>query len=252
MEELHPYREDFVVVGGVSVALYHALEGRELSEPLYTSDLDLATSDEPIEQRQDSVEDILKDAGMEERIVGRKRGITKFIDPEETTDAFEIEVLMPRTGSGKENVGEPQPGLKAERLRYLNLLIESATIQQVCIEGNELICQLPDPGVFLVHKALTVEKRGILDERRKDYAYILDVLDLYSGEIGELADQVIQAVVTHEYREWIRRGLRELENYFQQDSDPLLYAVELLPDMSERRGHALVEKFIDEVPEINK
>lgn len=252
MEELHPYREDFVVVGGVCVALYHVREGGELSEPLYTSDLDLATSDDPIDERKNSVEEILKSAGMEERLVGRKRGITKFIDPEETTDAFEIEVLMPRTGSREEDVGEPQPGLTAERLRYLDLLIESASVQPVTIEGKELIFQLPDPGVFLVHKALTVEKRGTRAERRKDYAYILDVLDLYSGEIGQLADQVASAGVTHEYREWIRRGLRELEDYFQRDSDPLLYAVDLLPDMTERRGLALVEKFLDEVPDIHE
>lgn len=237
-------------MGGVCVAIYHVLKGEELADQLFTSDLDLGASAEYLKAKQEIVEEILASAGLEVKLAGRG-GVTKFEWPEDPQGVFLVEILVPLSGSGEDPTMKLESGLKVPRLRYLDLLIESASLRRVSLAETTVECRLPDPGVFILHKLLTAPKRSSPPKKRKDFAYALDILYLYSEELETLAGQIKEiSEVSHEYRRWIERALDNLEGRFQPDSDPLRYATDRLPDVDSTDGAALVEEFLAYVQDI--
>lgn len=252
LKQLSDYREEFVVVGGVCVALYHKQKDHDLTDALFTSDLDLAAEGQ-VETIEPSIKDRLESLGLE-AVKSRKAGARipkmrfEFPEEEREEEAFEVEFLLPLMGSGEDSSGYWQEDLPAERLRYLDLLLVNPDMVEMQLAGEDVSFQLPSPGMFIVHRALAAGERSDREKEKKDYSYVLDLIDLFSSEFDQLHESIYKAENIHsKYQTWIHNSLEEIESGFQRGRDPLLNAVERLDRISETRGEALVERFIESV-----
>ncbi len=252
LKALSDYREEFVVVGGVWAALYHRKKRRAMSDALFTYDLDLA-ADGRIETIYTSIKDRLEELGLEPSR-SRKAGSTdpkvrfEFLEQEREGKAFEVEFLLPLQGSGENSSGYWQEDLPAERLRYLDLLLVNPEMVDLQLAGEEVSVQLPSPGMFVLHRALAAGERTDREKEKKDHAYILDQICLFSSEFDQLQDSIQMAVDRNStYRKWIRDSPEEIKSGFQRGKDPLINAVDRLDHISETRAEALVEAFLKAV-----
>jgi prevent-host-death family protein len=112
--------------------------------------------------------------------------------------AYSIEFLTPLVGRPDDPEGQPlvtadvQAGLSAQRLRYLDLLLEAPwTVAIGHLPGAPageppLAVQLPHPGCFLVQKLLIADKRDPETERPKDLAYVYQVVQLFARDLPQL------------------------------------------------------------------
>ncbi len=159
---------------------------------------------------------------------------------------FEVEFLVPLKGSVQERNTVLQPDIIAEKLRYIDLLYENAEMIELDIGNHEVKFQRPKPGVFIAHRALAVEKRTG-EKKKKDVAYIIDLIHLFSDELYRLEQEVMEAKQrSGEHASWIKEAKQKVENYFLQDRDPLIHARERT-EIDEVRGRALVRDFLDRI-----
>jgi hypothetical protein len=136
-----------------------------------------------------------------------------------SSEAYSIEFLTPLIGRADDPEGRPlvttdvQAGLTAQRLRYLDLLLEEPWA--VSIEGMPgipvaeppLEVRLPHPGCFLVQKFLIADKRDPETERPKDMAYVYQVIQLFSRDLAQLAETVRTILETSAaQRSWLERA----------------------------------------------
>jgi hypothetical protein len=121
---LSDYLGELVLVGGYANALYryHPLASPFPGEPIGTKDIDFATA-KTVRTRGRRIRDLLIAGRFELRqeTLGMS-GVVKFGvagDP-----AADLEFLAPLTGRSREpSVQQVQPGLTAQALRYLDLLL---------------------------------------------------------------------------------------------------------------------------------
>jgi hypothetical protein len=117
-------------------------------------------------------------------------------------DRYMVEFLTPMTGASVSRSGRAlattdiQAGVTAQRLRYLDLLLESpwrvplAGLPGIPDATTTIEVRLPHPGFFIVQKILISEERNRQDKRPKDMAYVYQVVSLFRRELIALAEEV--------------------------------------------------------------
>jgi hypothetical protein len=151
----------------------------------------------------------------------------------EGEEAYSLEFLTPLTGPPVDRAGrvtvtaDIQAGVTAQRLRYLELLLETpwrvsfAGIPGIEAEGEPLTVQVPHPGAFMVQKLLIVDERTRADRRAKDLAYLYQVASLFRRELPALAAEVrarMDSVLA--WRRWLGRARREGNVLFATPAAP--------------------------------
>lgn len=235
-----PYLDSLVVVGGFAVRLYehHPRAAPAVTRVLRTFDADLATPPRlPVRGRP--LADLAEAAGLKPDFRGdRIPPVMKFVlaPPSGTAPGeaeYSLEFLTPLTGAPVDRAGrvagtsDVQAGVTAQRLRYLDLLLETpwhvslAGSPGLGAEREPLAVQVPHPGYFLVQKLLIASERTRQDRRAKDMAYLYQVASLFRRDLGTLAGEVrtrMDDVAT--WRTWLGRARRQAEVLFSGPASP--------------------------------
>ena len=255
-ENLH----NLVFIGGIASFLYHFKTG---TEPiLYTYDLDTVFSKNSITKDIDSASKTTGHSGLRKKIekigfeeipgLGRGKSSGKFITEKWGSKGKKvtIELLLPLRGKPR-GWGQIEPGLKAEALRYLDILIDN--LRQVEL-GDGLVINIPHPARFVIQKLLVYEKRKRVEEKEKDAAYIADVINLYFRDINFILEEIKS--MNEEYskapetKSWIKRAIDIYRKLFGEIiSDGTVAASDLL-NIDSRIINKQAERFIVKLDKI--
>lgn len=198
---LSPYLGDILVIGGAANALYrhHRLASASTVPPLLTKDLDLASPTALPRAERPAIAQLLGRANFAPSLHGRcVPPVMKFVRAGDA-DAAEIEFVCPLLGSGGEAnellTIEIQPGVSAQALRYVDLLLfEPWNVAWETIPGFGDLADLapvriPNPVTYVMQKVLLTEsERRSKPKRQKDCYYIYEVAHLFRDATPELSE----------------------------------------------------------------
>jgi len=136
------------------------------------------------------------------------------------------EFLAPLEGSECDRAGRPkdaiwvQDGLVAMPLRYVQLLLhDPLSISSGAVPGfdpqEDIDVRIPNPASYILQKALVLEKRPPL-KQRKDLAYVFETAALWY-EQGECIRSMVDSISSQspEWARWVERGERILFDGFE-------------------------------------
>jgi len=213
---LKPYLGEIVLVGGWVPYIYRKYGNMPFRHPsIRTTDIDIAVPREVPERGQATVDGLLTSAGFSVEIVGSYGGAVKY---ELATPPTEIDFITPEIG----RAGQPsilvQAGLRAEALRYIEILMDNT--RQVTINDSvggqrvNFVVKVPTPAAFIFQKALTLTQRR--SKAAKDLYYIFDLLDS-SPEMQRQIPADIKAIKANYTARWFGTAIRHLESYFAEE-----------------------------------
>ena len=199
VEALEPWLDQVVVIGGWAHRLYraHPLAQTLDYEPLGTFDADVAVPSQLLPSAE-RIHDRLLDKGFKEDLKGDTQPPVVHYLVEAGDSGFYAEFLTPLVGSelkreGKRDITARISGISAQKLRYLELLLESPW--EVFISPaigyptpSVRRVHVPNPAAFLVQKILIHEKRDHA-KRAKDILYIHDTIETFGGNLAAIHDQ---------------------------------------------------------------
>jgi len=234
LDTLKPYLEEIVIVGGWVPFLYRKYGEIPARHPsVRTTDIDIAVPRQVPAKGRPTVDDLLSKAGYTVKLFGSDSPpIVKY---ELATPATEIEFITSEIGKPGKPAIFVQPGLIAQALRYVQILIENT--KQIAINDsisgvnvNSLI-RVPSPAAFIFQKALTLPQRRL--KAAKDLYYIFDLLDS-TTEMQSLIPAEIRLLQAQYATKWFRSAIRNLERYFPGSGGegPALVATQYTGDMS--------------------
>ncbi len=225
-----------VFIGGFASFLYHYESNTET--PLFTFDLDtlMGKSIPPNFSIRKSIEN-LGFVELPARSFGKSCGV--FINEKwkNKGEYFKIELLLPQKGKDEE-WGTIEPGLEAQKLRYLDLLQDN--MHSILIK-KELSVNIPHPARYLLQKLLAYDKRNSLPEKEKDSAYIVDLINLYFNNIKDLFIPEIVGIAKDysnypEKRYWCKRAIEKYKALFENiNSEGVEYAARQIPWLSKNQ-----------------
>lgn len=176
------------------------------------------------------LDEILTGAGLQ--TVYKTRSQPPVVHYEGEIDGLDVEIefLTDLKGSGDAEVIEVQPGLHAEALRYLNVLIENTI--EVAIDdvpgieaGTNLGVRLPSPAAFIFNKGMVFPRRRERLKKGKDLYYVFDLLAYREDFRYQIVADLIR--LGERYRPWFKTFKNNLAAAF---SDPGSEAVVLTAD----------------------
>lgn len=235
LSAFRPYLEKLVVVGGFAVRLYefHPRAERATVRVLRTFDADLATGNVRIPVAGQSLADLAAAAGFRRDFRGdRMPPVMKFVPKDASTerrnaDQYTIEFLSPLVGPAAGRSGKAvatsdiQQGVTAQRLRYLDLLLEApwpvplAGLPGIPVTSRTLEPRVPHPGLFIVQKILISGEPNRLERRPKDMAYVYQVASVFRRELNGLAEEVRDRMNANPaWRKWLGRFKRMTDSLF--------------------------------------
>ncbi|MBI4382384.1 MAG: hypothetical protein HY574_14500 [candidate division NC10 bacterium] len=235
------YLNTLVLVGGFAVRLYeiHPRAAPAAARVLRTFDADLATPSGGIPLAGESLSALAEAAGFQPDFRGDHIPPVMKLVPKEAigrsigVDQYSVEFLTPMTGAPVRRSGtavvtsDIQAGVTAQRLRYLDLLLESpwrvplAGLPGIPEENTTFEVRLPHPGFFIVQKILISEERNLQDKRPKDMASVYQVVSLFRRELIALAEDVrVQMGATPTWRKWLVRFKRLAGSLFGGPTAP--------------------------------
>lgn len=263
---LQPYRNDILVVGGVVPVVYRHMPGLKPPghPPLMTTEADLTVPPKlPLKDKK-SIADLLADAGFvlfeAPALDVRRRGAQRFQDASHGTAKpapTYLELLAPMRGKPKEGVIEPQPGVRAQPLRYLDLLahepleVSAKQVPELGIDDDVLV-RVPHPAMYVLQKALARKSGRVLAKQPKDMAYVYDVAMLTQPVWPDLGAVVARAAdESEEWAAWIRKALALLDELFASETaDGVIEAAQVYRDAmrsgapTERAIATVVQRFL--------
>lgn len=235
------YLDTLVLVGGFAVRLYeiHPRAAPAAVRVLRTFDADLATPSGGIPLVGESLSALAEAAGFQLDFRGDHiPPVMKFVPKGALArpvggNQYMVEFLTPMTGapvsrSGREVMtSDIQAGVTAQRLRYLDLLLESpwrvslAGLPGIPEENTTIEVRLPHPGFFIVQKILISGELNRQDKRPKDMAYVYQVVSLFRRELIALAGDVRdQMNAIPAWRRWLERFKRLAGSLFGGPTAP--------------------------------
>jgi hypothetical protein len=199
-----------VLVGGFAVRLYkiHPRAVPAAVRVLRTFDADLAIPSGGIPMTGESLAALAEAAGFQPDFRGDHTPAVMKLVPKEAiggavgVNRYTVEFLTPMTGAPVRRSGRAvvtsdiQAGVTAQRLRYLDLLLESpwrvslAGLSGIPDATTTIEVRLPHPGFFIVQKILISDELNRQDKRPKDMAYIYQVVSMFRRELVALAEDV--------------------------------------------------------------
>jgi len=205
---IRDYLPQVVISGGWAPFVYYQyLIGDKSKNPIRTGDIDFAVQNRLSQVGANSLDAILTEAGLQS--VFKTRSQPPVVHYEGEIEGFEVEIefLTDLKGSSEDEVIEVQPGLHAEALRYLTVLLENTIDVQIgdipgVSAGSCLKARLPSPAAFIFNKGLVFPRRKEPVKSGKDLYYIFDLLS-YSEDFRE---QVVGDLIrlAQRYRPWFK------------------------------------------------
>ena len=235
---LAPWGDRLVYIGGWAHRLYrlHPTAMVPAYRPLTTLDADVAFAER--ENLEGSIKDRLLEAGFKEQLTGNHNPpVSQYTLGDDDAGGFYAEFLTPLTGSGRTRQGEPlatvkNAGVTAQRLRYLDLLLESpwnVTLDEDWGAGMPMDLRIPNPVSFIVQKLLVHDQR-LPGKKAQDLLYIHDTLELFAAELdglGALWRDVLRARL-HENQ--VRSAIQMKNQLFGQLDDRIRDAAAIPQD----------------------
>ncbi len=266
---LGPYREKAVVVGGMVPVIYRHLEiaSKVGLSPLTTFDLDIALPDRLPSRESIELRVLLNEAEFNEHMRGSEHPpvtVYQHIRHGSTLGPVYVELLTPLTGKASTRTGavkrlvEIQPGIEAQVIRYLDLLlqlpltVECVLVPSLKIDEPEVALRIPHPAMYVVQKLLCRDTRRVV-KQEKDLAYIFDVIALFRKKWDEIGE-VVQTVSGEnaKYAKWIRRARERFVKLFESPTSEGPIAIHRVlmsagdsTTPTEEAIHRVVNQFLD-------
>ncbi len=227
LEVVRPYLADIVLVGGWVPIVYEQCTPIYPTRTVRTADVDFACHS-PLGTRGETVDHLLRGAGFQCSLFGGKEvPFCSYVNDRE----LEIEFLTPLRGDGTTAVTEIQPGLTAENLRYLDVML--AHIIPIRI-SEDLIVQVPWISAFLFHKGLSFPERRSARKRDKDVYYIFKIVQTVDRE--HLMTELNKVFAAHPEK-WRSRFIENLRKAFRDEySDGVISVVGQLQEIPDEQG----------------
>jgi hypothetical protein len=215
LDTLKPYLDDIVVVGGWVPFLYRKYGNMPARHPsVRTTDIDIAVPRNVPDKGRPTIDNLLLKAGYTVQIFGSQGGAVKY---EMAAPPTEIEFITPEIGKPGEPSIVVQSGLRAQALRYVQILIENT--RQIAVNDSisgvniSSLIKVPSPAAFIFQKALSLPQRRL--KAAKDLYYIFDLLDS-TTETQILIPQEIGLLQAQYASKWFRDAIRNLDKYFPE------------------------------------
>jgi hypothetical protein len=172
----------------------------------------------------------LLDKGFKEDLKGDTQPPVVHYLVEAGDSGFYAEFLTPLVGSevkreGKRDITARISGISAQKLRHLELLLESPwevfispAIGYPTLSARSV--HVPNPAAFLVQKILIHEKRDHA-KRAKDILYIHDTIETFGGNLAAIHDQWRSTVKPGLHANSLRQINGAADKYFLAVNDTL-------------------------------
>ncbi len=228
------YLPHLVIGGGWAPFVYYRyLAGDYAKNPIRTGDLDILVGNPLPQAGERLLDEILTGAGLQ--TVYKTRSQPPVVHYEGEIDGLEVEIefLTDLKGSGQDEVIVVQPGLHAEALRYLSVLIENTievVINDAPVAGAEagLRVRLPSPAAFIFNKGLVFLRRKERLKKGKDLYYIFDLL-AYREDFKERTVADLRRI-GERYKKWFKTFKGNLAEAFSDpESDSVALAAQQRP-----------------------
>jgi len=238
VDALSPWAHQIVFVGGWAHRLYrlHPKARTPVYQPLATLDADVAFRNG--ERLEGSVKTRLQDAGFKEQLTGNHQPpVSRYTLGKDENSGFYAEFLTPLIGrpltkDGKSIATLAKADITAQRLRYLELLLESPwTVTLTPDWGAEspMDLRIPNPVSFVVQKLLIYDDRSI-DKKAQDILYIHDTLELFASDLDYLAAIWRNEVRQSLHSRWLQALARSKASVFGEPNDRLRDAAAIPQD----------------------
>jgi hypothetical protein len=242
MRAVAPYLDQLVLVGGFAARLYrfHPRAASTDIDPILTFDVDFAAPGTLRAAGRQTLSDLVATAGLDPQLFAdHDPPVMKFF-PRATGKSARtergarcyVEFLTPLTGRGTDREGmevitrEIQPGITAQALRYLDLLLVDpwrillAAVPDMKGFAKGTFVQVPHPGLFVVQKILISDGRRPGD-RAKDMAYVYDVLGLFRRDLADIAGTVRETLAKNKaWQRWRARFVQTANGLFKSPRSP--------------------------------
>lgn len=215
LRALGPYIDQVVVVGGWVPYLYAAYERASASSVLLrTRDVDLAVP-RTVPRHSKSINQQLEEAGFvcEFRSLGAPP-VTAYVGRHQGAEV-EVEFITNAQGDS-EGVRTVQPGLSAQELRYVSVLLDNKwelPLQELSEGELNGRVWVPTPAAFVFQKALAYKRRTDALKGEKDLYYIFFVLDAFSGWREWMSAEMPRLAASSPA--WFARCLQDLAAVFE-------------------------------------
>lgn len=227
---LDPYLGELVCIGGCANALYrHHERASEITFPyLGTKDMDWASPKTLPQANRRPIAELMAKAGFREENFGAsERAVVKYLPKTDGLGA-DIEFLCPesglpggrRGGSSTAPSHAVQPGLMAQPLRYLELLlhrtweIDLGRIPEF-IALRKLRVRVPNPAAYVVQKVLIREQRRSPQSAAKDCYYMYEVSVIFRDCLDAIAEE--SAALRARFKPWLKKFPKLAEPLFAND-----------------------------------
>lgn len=259
IEALAPWGHQLVFVGGWAHRLYrfHPRAVVPAYQPLATLDVDVAFAQR--EQLDGNIQARLRDAGFEQQLTGEHRPpVSRYTLGEDGPGGFYAEFLTPLIGreftrSGESLATLEKAGVTAQRLRYLELLLQSSwtvTLDATWSVASPLELRIPNPVSFIVQKLLVHDDRAH-GKKAQDLLYIHDTLELFAPELDGLGLIWREHVRNAMHEKWVLTLRQIIEAVFGELNDEIRDAA-VIPqdrDLDPERMRAMCYAALGEILE---
>ena len=266
-EAIEPYLKDVVFIGGVANALYefHPYAKPSGSPVLMTKDVDLATEQKiPSGASRNTLAALLDKAGFKvDPDIQMALKLTKFrlVDGKGKADNnYEVEFLCPLTGGppGPDYI-EVQAGITATPLTFMDLLMHEPWELELKLlpglEGRREIILVPNQGVYVVQKFITMFRRQKRAARQKDAFYIYEFCLKFRDSLGTVNDCIERLVSISHYKK-VKSFRNDFSRYFESQTGEgianIMNEIESLPfdgvktiKPDQATVHAIIQRLAD-------
>ena len=168
---LGDYLERVVICGSWTLFIYRHWVLRKGDEaPVRTLDVDVAVP-KKVPVVKELLSKVLASAGFEAELSGEgKPPVMRFL----LKGSPYLEFITPHLGNKEQGTLEVQPGLTAQELRYLEIVLDDP--RSVRIPGTKLDVRVVRPAAYLYQKGLSFPRRQKSAKKAKDLAYLFDLL----------------------------------------------------------------------------
>lgn len=207
LSPIKSYLDDIVVCGGWTLLIYRKWvlkDGGPL--PMATLDLDLAVPPR-VDVIERPVDELLTAAGYHVEYMGMDEPAVIYMK----AGSPDIEFLTPRKGNRPPKPVTVQPGLQAEPLRFIEIVLDNT--RRVDIPEAGLRVRVPTPEAYLYQKGLSFPRRNREEKKAKDLAYIFELLHNFPSLAKDLVN-ALPALCDRYPQKWFSTFRSNLEQFF--------------------------------------
>ena len=234
---LAPWIDQLVFVGGWAFRLYRLHPGAQVPDyrPVVTLDADVAFAEG--ERLAGDIRAHLAEAGFAETLMGDLRPPVAQYALGDDAAGFYAEFLTPMSGSGRRRTGEAwstelRAGVTAQRLRHLELLLDTPWRVRLGADwglDHAVDVRIPNPASFIAQRLLIHDQR-LPAKKAQDILYIHDTLELFGGQLNELAGLWRNEICSRLSGKQLRELARLIDAIFGQLGDEIRDAAAIPAD----------------------